>query len=94
MFLVFFFFNSLFIYLAVLGLPCCIGFFSSCGEQGGYSPVAVHGLLTVVGPLLAEHRLWASVVVAHRFSCSTAGGIFPDQVSNLCLLHGRQILYH
>ena len=28
-----------------------------------------------------------SVVVVHRLSCSTARGIFPDQGSNLCLLH-------
>ena len=30
---------------------------------------------------------WASVVVAHGLSCSAACGIFPDQGSNLCLLH-------
>ena len=29
----------------------------------------------------------ASVVVAHRLSCSTACGIFPEQGSNLCALH-------
>ena len=28
-----------------------------------------------------------SIVVAHRLSCSTAGGIFLDQGSNPCLLH-------
>ena len=28
-----------------------------------------------------------SVVVVHRFSCPAACGIFPDQGSNLCLLH-------
>ena len=28
-----------------------------------------------------------SVVVAHRLSCPTACGIFPDQVLNPCLLH-------
>ena len=28
-----------------------------------------------------------SVVVAHRLSCSAAGGIFLDQGSNPCLLH-------
>ena len=28
-----------------------------------------------------------SVVVAHRFSCSAACGIFPDQGSNPCPLH-------
>ena len=29
----------------------------------------------------------ASVVAAHRLSCSTACGILLDQGSNLCLLH-------
>ena len=34
------------------------------------------------------------VVVALGLSCSTACGIFLDQVSNPCLLVGRWILYH
>lgn len=98
----FLFFLSLFIniylFLAVLGLCCCKGFFSNCGEWG----------------LLSRYRVWAprcggfsccraqapgcwgfsgcsdglirgaacglqsSVVVAHRFSCPMASGIFPD----------------
>ena len=29
----------------------------------------------------------SSIVVAHGLSCSTACGIFPEQGSNLCLLH-------
>ena len=41
----FFLNNNLF--LAVLGLHCCMGF----------SLVAVHGLLTVVASLAVEHRL-------------------------------------
>ena len=46
----------LFIYLfmAVLGLHCCVRAFSSCGEQGLLF-VAVHGLLIVVASLVAEH---------------------------------------
>ena len=55
----FFFFNFiLFIYLflAVLGLCCCVGSFSSCGEQGLLF-VVVHGLLTAVAFLVAEHGL-------------------------------------
>ena len=54
------------------------------------------GLLIAVAPLVVEHELegmWisvvaecSSVVVAHRFSCSTACGIFPDQELNLCSL--------
>ena len=30
---------------------------------------------------------WASVVVAHKLSCSAACGIFPDQGLNLCSQH-------
>ena len=35
-----------------------------------------------------------SEIVAHRFSCSTAYGIAPDQGSNPCPLHWQQILIH
>ena len=41
-----FLFICLFIYFfAVLGLCCCMGF-SLVAESGGYSPVAMHWLLT------------------------------------------------
>ena len=46
------------LFLAMLGLCCCAQSFSSCGEQGLLF-VAVHRLLTVVAPLVAEHRLQA-----------------------------------
>ena len=36
---------------------------------------------------LTSCSTWASVVVAHGFSCSVACGIFPDQGSNPCPLH-------
>ena len=36
----------------------------------------------------------ASVVVAHRLSCSAACGIFPAQGSNPCPCIGRRILIH
>ena len=52
-------FFKIFIYLlflAVLGLLCCTGAFSSCGEQGLLF-VAVCGLLMAVASLVAEHRL-------------------------------------
>ena len=54
----FFFLMYLFIYLfmAALGLLCCARAFSSCGERGLLF-VVMHGLLTVVASLLAEHRL-------------------------------------
>ena len=49
---------NLFIYLflAALGLRCCAQAFSSCGEWGLLF-VAVHGLLTAVASLVAEHGL-------------------------------------
>ena len=52
------YFINLFIYLflAALGLRCCARAFSSCGEQGLLF-VAVHGLLTAVASLVAEHGL-------------------------------------
>ena len=70
----FFFFKSicLFIYLflAVLGLHCCVRAFSSRGKQGLLLD-AVHGLLIVVASLCCG--AWAlgtqaSVVVAHGLS--------------------------
>ena len=55
-----FYFSILFIYLflAALGLPCCVHAFSSCRERG-LLLVAVHGLLIAVASLVAEHRLQA-----------------------------------
>ena len=43
-------------HLVVLGLPCCVGF-SLAVASGGYSLVAVHGLLIAVASLAVEHRL-------------------------------------
>ena len=78
----------LFLFLAALGLRCCVQAFSSCGERELLF-VAVRRLLIVVASLAAEHGLQStgSVVVAHRLSCSTACGIFLDQGSNPCPLH-------
>ena len=57
-------------------------------ESGGYTLVAVLGLLLEVVSLVEEHRLKAhklqylwhmgSVAVAHGLSCSATCGIFPD----------------
>ena len=46
-------------------------------------------LLIAMVALIAEHRLqgMGSVVVGHRLSCPTIGGVFPDQGSNLYPLH-------
>ena len=93
--LIFFFFKNSFnlinfcLFLAVLGLHCCAGF-SLVVASRGCSLVLVCRLLIAVAFLFAEHGLQgapASVVVAHRLSCSVACGIFPDRGSNPCLLH-------
>ena len=52
----FFFYDLCILFLPVLGLGCCSPAFSSCGEQG-LLVIAVHGLLTVVASLVAEHRV-------------------------------------
>ena len=51
----------------LLGLCCCARAFSSCGKQGPLF-IAVQRLLTAVGSLVSEHRLygaWSSVVTSH-----------------------------
>ena len=50
---IFFFFN---LFLAALGLRCCVRAFSSCGERGLFF-IVVHGLLIAVASLVAEHGL-------------------------------------
>jgi len=41
----------------VLGLCCCSGF-SVVVMSGGFSPLAVYGLLTVLASLVVEHGIW------------------------------------
>ena len=53
-----FFFLSIYLSLAVLGLSCCVGF-SLVVTSGGYSLVAVCGLLIAVASLVVERRLQA-----------------------------------
>ena len=78
----------IYLFLAELGLHCCMRAFSSCGEPG-LPFVVVRGPLTAVASLFEEHGLLSagSVAVAHRLSCSAACGILPDQGSNPCPLH-------
>ena len=73
-----------FIYVAMLGLHCCVWAFSSCREQGLFSSCVAW----------ASHcggfsccRAWAlgavaSVAVTHWLSCPTALGSYPtrDQI--------------
>ena len=85
----FFFLSKKILFTAVLGLHCCAGF-SLVVASRGCSLILVCRLLNAVAFLVAEHGLQgapASVVVAHRLSCSVACGILPDQGSNPCLLH-------
>ena len=54
----------------MLSLHCCSGF-SLVASSGGYTVVAVHGLLNMVASLFVENGLEgarASVVVAHELS--------------------------
>ena len=46
----------IYLFLAALGLCCCVRAFSSCGKQGLLF-VVVRGLLIAVASLVAEHRL-------------------------------------
>ena len=77
---------------AVLLLPSsgssvlCLFLLQSTGSR-------VHRLhqLWLVGAVAAAPRLEStgSIVIVHRLSSSTTHGIFPDQESNPCLLHGQ-----
>ena len=49
-----FYFTLFYLFLAALGLCCCIWAFSSCGEQA-LLLVVVHGLLIAVASLIVEH---------------------------------------
>ena len=77
------------------------GLLSSCGEQGllgscsfrashcgSYSRCRARAL-GYMGSLAVAPALWStgSIAVVHRFSCSEACGIFPDQGLNVYVLH-------
>ena len=79
-----FFFN--FIYLAVLGLGCCLGF-SLVVAVRGCSLLAVPGLLSAVASLLVKRRLWgvwSSVVVAPQFQ-STGSVVDAHEMNTLSI---------
>ena len=75
-FLIFFFFWLHWVFVAARGLSLVVAIrgFSS------YSAWASHCGTQTLG-------IQASVVVAHRLSCSVVCGIFPDRGLNPCLLH-------
>ena len=88
-------FNYLFMYLCIYLFIClCWVFVSVRGlplvaASWGHSSSRCVGL-SLSWPLLLRStgsRRAGSVVVAHRPSCSTACGIFPDQGSNPCPLY-------
>ena len=95
LFVLFLFYNNLlnFIYLFILdalGLCSCAQAFSLVAGSRGYSfhcgAWASHcGGFSCCGAWALGAQ--ASVVVAHRLSCSIACGIFLEQGLNLCPLH-------
>ena len=86
--------KSIYLCLVALGFHCCQWAFSSCDVWGLLCCGAQAS--PAVTFLVGEHSLWsgkASVVVAHRLSCSVACEIFPDQGWNLCPLCWPKISY-
>ena len=74
-------------FLVVLGLCCCMDFFSSSSERG------LLGFLIVMSFLAAEHGLsgtWASVAAAHGLS--SCGSRAPEHRLNSCGIWA-QLLY-
>ena len=83
------FLKKMYLFLAVLGLRCCAGFFSSCSEWGllsGCGAWASHcrGFSWCGAQALGART---SLAVVHRISYSTACGIFLAQGSNWCPSH-------
>ena len=80
------------LFLAVLGLRCCVRAFSCCGAWAshcsGFSCCGARPLGVWASVFVAPRLQSAdSVVVAYGLSCSSACGISLDQGSNPCLLH-------
>ena len=91
------FFKFIYLFLAVLYIPCLAGF-SLVGGIRGYCLVAVCRLLIAVVSIVSKHGLegtrtsavappglesTGSAVVVQGLSCSAACGIFLDQGMNL-----------
>ena len=86
---VIYYFKKLFIYFWLCWVFVAMYGLSLVVVRGGCCIAAVHGFLIAVASLEQSmgSRLWASIVVAHGFSCPVVCGILPEQVSNLCSLH-------
>ena len=81
--------NELIIYLWLCWVFVSVRGLSLVVASGGHSSSGCAGL-SLSQPLLLRSkgsRRAGSAIVAHGPSCSAACGIFPDQGSNLCLLH-------
>ena len=81
-----------FFFLAALGLHGCV-----VAASGGYSVVALLGLLIAVASFALQHSLqgvWPSLVVAHGLSClrHMESSRIRDQTDVSCT--GRQIPNH
>ena len=80
------------LFVAVRGLLIAVSLVAVAEHR-----LQVHGLqqLWHVGSVVVVrgHQGSGSVVVAYGLSCSAACGIFPDQGSNLCLLHWQADSY-
>ena len=92
----------IYLFLAVLGLCCCLSYFICIEWEYSWLQCAGFSLwwLLVAGPgprlkgcsSCGSRAPWlllagSAVVVVHGLSCSTACGIFLDQGLNLCPLH-------
>ena len=93
------FFLSFFLYFWLCWVFISVRGLSLVVASRGHSSSWCAGL-SLSRPLLLRStgsRHAGSVIVAHGPSCSTACGIFPDQGSNPCPLHGQadfQPLHH
>ena len=69
--LFFFLCKFIYLFLAALGLCCCVPAFSSCDERGTLFATVCRLLIAVVSPVV-EHRLQARGLQLHRLSsCGT-----------------------
>ena len=84
----FFLYKFIYLFMAVLGLHCCMRAFSSCGEWG-YSSLRCAGFslrwLLLLRSTGSRHAGFSSC--ARGLSCCAACGIFLDQGSNPSPLH-------
>ena len=75
----------IYLFLTVLGLPCCAGF-SSCSERELVS-LGVRASVTETHESSSCSSWALEIVVMDGLICSEAHGIFLNQGSNPCLLH-------